>query len=127
MVLDVVMTASMCLFRKRFYLLKLVGGQPDVPCPNLFHRRSLRRFGAAFGEPLTEVNSCNLHGCGGCNVHSAYAPHRTRADHAAMEAFWSTLKLELVYRCRLEDHRQVRQALFDYIEVFFNRQRLTEG
>jgi putative transposase len=45
-------------------------------------------------------------------------------DNAAMEAFWSTLKLELVYRCQLEDHRQVRQALFDYIEVFYNRQRL---
>ena len=45
-------------------------------------------------------------------------------DNAAMEAFWSTLKLELVYRREFEDARQLRQALFDYIEVFYNRQRL---
>jgi transposase InsO family protein len=45
-------------------------------------------------------------------------------DNAAMEAFWSTLKLELVYRREFEDASQLRQALFDYIEVFYNRQRL---
>lgn len=45
-------------------------------------------------------------------------------DNAAMEAFWSTLKLELVYRCEFDDASQLRQALFDYIEVFYNRQRL---
>jgi transposase InsO family protein len=45
-------------------------------------------------------------------------------DNAAMEAFWSTLKLELIYRRTFEDMAQVRQALFDYIEVFYNRQRL---
>lgn len=47
-------------------------------------------------------------------------------DNAAMEAFWSTLKLELVYRQEpgLSSHQQARQAIFDYIEVFYNRQRL---
>jgi transposase InsO family protein len=45
-------------------------------------------------------------------------------DNAAMEAFWSTLKLELIYRREFEDSGQLRQALFDYIEVFYNRQRL---
>ena len=45
-------------------------------------------------------------------------------DNAAMEAFWSTLKLELVYRRQFADQAQVRQAVFDYIEVFYNRQRL---
>ena len=35
-------------------------------------------------------------------------------DNAAMEAFWSTLKLELIYRRTFEDMAQVRQALFDY-------------
>jgi putative transposase len=45
-------------------------------------------------------------------------------DNAVMEAFWSTLKLELVYRRHFENARQLRQALFDYIEVFYNRQRL---
>ena len=45
-------------------------------------------------------------------------------DNAAMEAFWSTLKWELIYRRDFEDAGQLRQALFDYIEVFYNRQRL---
>lgn len=45
-------------------------------------------------------------------------------DNAAMEAFWSTLKLELIYRRQFEDEAQVRQAIFEYIEVFYNRQRL---
>lgn len=45
-------------------------------------------------------------------------------DNASMEAFWSTLKLELIYRRQFADAGQLRQALFDYIEVFYNRQRL---
>lgn len=45
-------------------------------------------------------------------------------DNAAMEAFWSTLKLELVYRRAFADIGQLRRALFDYIEVFYNRRRL---
>lgn len=45
-------------------------------------------------------------------------------DNAVMESFWSTLKLELVYRQSFVDHQHARQALFDYIEVFYNRQRL---
>jgi transposase InsO family protein len=45
-------------------------------------------------------------------------------DNAMMEAFWSTLKLELIYRRGFENETQVRQALFEYIEVFYNRHRL---
>ena len=45
-------------------------------------------------------------------------------DNATMEAFWSTLKLEVIYRRDFEDVGQLRQALFDYIEVFYNRERL---
>lgn len=47
-------------------------------------------------------------------------------DNAVMEAFWSTLKLELIYRQEQEfvTRTAARRALFDYIEVFYNRQRL---
>lgn len=45
-------------------------------------------------------------------------------DNAAMESFWSTLKIELVYRRNFVSHSQARSALFDYIEAFYNRQRL---
>ena len=44
-------------------------------------------------------------------------------DNAAMESFWSTLKLELIYRCDFQTHAQARTQIFDYIESFYNRQR----
>jgi transposase InsO family protein len=44
-------------------------------------------------------------------------------DNACMESFWSTLKLELVYRRDFATRAQARTAIFDYIETFYNRQR----
>ena len=44
-------------------------------------------------------------------------------DNAAMESFWSTLKLELVYRRDFATRSQARTEIFDYIESFYNRQR----
>jgi transposase InsO family protein len=41
-----------------------------------------------------------------------------------MESFWSTLKLELVYRCHFDTRSQARTQIFDYIETFYNRQRI---
>jgi putative transposase len=45
-------------------------------------------------------------------------------DNATMESFWSTLKYELVYRCEFATRAQARQAIFEWIEVFYNRRRL---
>jgi len=44
-------------------------------------------------------------------------------DNATMESFWSTLKLELVYRSTFTTRAQARAKIFDYIESFYNRQR----
>ena len=44
-------------------------------------------------------------------------------DNAAMESFWSTLKLELVYRTRFTSRSKATSEIFDFIEVFYNRQR----
>lgn len=44
-------------------------------------------------------------------------------DNATMESFWSTLKLELVYRTSFVSRSQARTQIFDYIESFYNRQR----
>ena len=44
-------------------------------------------------------------------------------DNATMESFWSTLKLELVYRRCFATRAQARAQIFDYIETFYNRQR----
>lgn len=45
-------------------------------------------------------------------------------DNATMEAFWSTLKNELIYRCRFLTRAAATTAIFDYIERFYNRVRL---
>lgn len=45
-------------------------------------------------------------------------------DNAAMESFWSTLKHELIYRRHFKTRAEARQAIFEFIEVFYNRQRL---
>jgi len=45
-------------------------------------------------------------------------------DNAAMESFWSTLKLELVYRRDFATHAQARAEIFSFIELFYNTKRL---
>lgn len=45
-------------------------------------------------------------------------------DNAAMESFWSSLKRELVHRCQFATRVEARAAIFEWIEVFYNRERL---
>jgi transposase InsO family protein len=45
-------------------------------------------------------------------------------DNAVMESFFSTLKQELVHHADYATREAARQSLFEYIEVFYNRQRL---
>lgn len=45
-------------------------------------------------------------------------------DNATIEAFWSTLKNELVYRSHFATRESARRAIFDYIEIFYNRSRI---
>lgn len=44
-------------------------------------------------------------------------------DNAPMESFFHTLKTELVMHCDYRTRDQARASLFDYMEVFYNRQR----
>jgi transposase InsO family protein len=45
-------------------------------------------------------------------------------DNAFIESFWSSLKYELVYHHRFATLTEARTAVFDYIEIFYNRLRL---
>ncbi len=45
-------------------------------------------------------------------------------DNAVMESFFSSLKQELTHHERFVTHDEARSKVFDYIEVFYNRQRL---
>lgn len=44
-------------------------------------------------------------------------------DNAFVESFWSSLKYETVYHRRFATRSEAKSALFDYIEVFYNRLR----
>ena len=44
-------------------------------------------------------------------------------DNAPMESFFGSLKSELVHGRRFETHGELRSALFDYIEGFYNTRR----
>ena len=45
-------------------------------------------------------------------------------DNAVAESFFATLKTELVYGRHWSTRLELRAALFDYIETFYNRRRL---
>ena len=44
-------------------------------------------------------------------------------DNAVAESFFHTLKTELIYLEDYDTYEQARTAVFEYIEVFYNRQR----
>ncbi len=44
-------------------------------------------------------------------------------DNAAAESFWHTLKNELIHRRHFQTRAEAQQAIFEYIEVFYNRIR----
>ena len=48
-------------------------------------------------------------------------------DKAPMESFFGSLKTELVYRTRFRTRQEAKAALFEYIEIFYNRRRRHSG
>jgi transposase InsO family protein len=54
---------------------------------------------------------CSMSGVGDC------------WDNAAMESFWSTLKKELVYLTEFATRAEAEASIFEFIEVFYNRER----
>ena len=44
-------------------------------------------------------------------------------DNAVAESFFHSLKTELVHHCSFKTRNEAKQKIFEYIEVFYNRQR----
>jgi transposase InsO family protein len=44
-------------------------------------------------------------------------------DNAVSESAFATIKKELVYRCKFADREKARREIFEYVEVFYNRER----
>ncbi len=84
------------------------------PLPGcIFHSdRGSQYAGAAFRTMLTRYGfRQSMSGTGNCY------------DNAIMETFFHTLKTELVYFERYETRSEAQTSIFEYIEVFYNRQR----
>jgi putative transposase len=89
--------------------MALLHRQP--PANLLFHSdRGVQYASADFRQTLSQAGLlASMSGKGNCY------------DNAFRESFWSTLKLELIYRSVFEKQAQARTQIFDYIEVFYNR------
>jgi transposase InsO family protein len=85
------------------------------PGPGLiFHSdRGTQYTSAEFAE-LLEAN----------HVTQSFSRPRQCWDNAVAESWFASLKEECIHRQSWPTRAQVRRAVFDYIEVFYNRQRL---
>ena len=45
-------------------------------------------------------------------------------DNAVAESFFKTLKVEMVYQTQFSSVLEARMAIFDFIEIWYNRQRI---
>ena len=85
------------------------------PSPGLLHHSDR---GATYATQ-TFRNLCSQHG-----ITQSMSRKGDCWDNAVAESFFSNLKNELMYGLIFNDRNEARKAIFDYIEVFYNRQRL---
>jgi len=45
-------------------------------------------------------------------------------DNAVAESFFHTLKCELIHQIKFKNREEAKNAIFEYIEVFYNRIRI---
>ena len=56
-----------------------------------------------------------------------YVPYVAKGDtfdNAAMESFYRTSKIELIYQRKYETRIEAKRDIFENIEIFYNRERL---
>ncbi|WP_274534596.1 IS3 family transposase [Micromonospora sp. CB01531] len=70
-------------------------------------------------RPSASRNACRT--TGSCR---RWAPSATRSLNALMENFWSTLKIELVYRTSWRTRDEAENAIFAYIDGWYNTRRI---
>lgn len=85
----------------------------DRPAPELHHSDRGSQYASEDYRRLLEERGieCSMSRKGNC------------WDNAVAESFFSTLKLELVYATRFKTREEAKRALFEYMEVFYNRKR----
>jgi len=80
----------------------------------ILHSDRGSQYASELYQTLLERNGilCSMSGKGNC------------WDNAVMESFYHTLKVELIYQKTYETRRQAQRDIFEYIEIFYNRERL---
>lgn len=61
--------------------------------------------------------------CAAVGIRSSMGSVGDCYDNAMMESFFATLECELLAHQRFRTHEEARAAVFDWLEVFYNRQR----
>lgn len=85
------------------------------PPPGLLHHsdRGVQYASQTYRQALTQAGAI-----------SSMSRRANCYDNAMMESFWSTLKRDLIHRRHFATRAQARAAIFEWIEVFYNRTRL---
>ena len=90
--------------------------QRRKPAPGLIHQsdRGSQYTSHVYQKELASQAMCaSFTGKGAC------------FDNAVIESFWATLKRELVYSGkRFATREEARTAIFEFIEIYYNRERL---
>ena len=86
-----------------------------LPAPGLIHHsdRGCQYASCAFRAELAQ------HG-----IRASMSRKANCYDNAVAESFFHSLKVELVHGIRFATRAEARAAVFDYIEVFYNRTRV---
>jgi transposase InsO family protein len=85
--------------------------RPEAGCLHHSDQGSQYTSQAYLAELANQDSQISMSGVGNC------------FDNAAMESFWGSLKAECAGEC-FPTRAQARTAIFEYIEVWYNRQRL---
>jgi putative transposase len=60
-------------------------------------------------------------------MHQSMRGRKSAYDNAMAESFFSNLKNELVHQRDFATREQAKAEIFDYIELFYNRQRIHQS
>lgn len=92
--------------------------QGGFRCDHTSRNRPLSFFSAFWSTFLSTCQVLSDHGmlCSMSRKGDCY-------DNAVVESFFETLKRELVDGCVYRSHEEAKQAIFEYVEVYYNRKR----
>lgn len=83
------------------------------PAPQVYHSDRGSQYASADYRELLEARgiTCSMSRKGNC------------WDNACVESFFGSLKMELVYERSFKTYAEAKSAVFEYLEVFYNRKR----